>query len=111
MNKLKLTPLWKAANSNLSSISSTLRASLLKQVMKDRKLSFSPCSMVSRLDEKRLCLYPPMKLLTNNLLNSSKELTIFGGILLNHIRASLLRVVGKALHIILSGTPSSASWS
>ena len=48
MNKSKLTPLWKAANNNLSSILSTVRASLLKQVMKDRKLSFSPCSMVRR---------------------------------------------------------------
>ena len=46
-----------------------------------------------------------MKLLTNNLLNSSKELIVFGGILLNHTRAGPLRVVGKALHIISSGTP------
>ena len=73
--------------------------------MKDRRLSFSPCSMVNRLDEERLCLCPPMKLLTNNLLNSWKELTKFGGILLNHTHAGPLRVVGKALHIILSGTP------
>ena len=101
MNRSKLTLLWKAANSSLSSISSTVKASLLKRVMKDRKLSFSPCSMVSRLDEERLCLWPPMKLLTNNLLNSSKELTKLGGILLNHTRAGPLRVVGKALHIIL----------
>ena len=105
MNKSELTPLWKAANSSLSSISSIVKASLLKQVMKDRKLSFSPCFMVSRLDEERLCLCPPMKLLTNNLLNSSKELTVFRGILLNHTRASPLRVVGKTLHIISSGTP------
>ena len=61
--------------------------------------------MVNRLEEKCLCLYPPMKLLTNNLLNSSKELTVLGGILLNHTRASPLWVVGKALHIISSGTP------
>ena len=84
MNKSELTPLWKAANNNLLSISSTIRVSLLKRVMKDRKLSFSPCSMVSKLDEERLCLCPPMKLLTNSLLNSSKELTVFEGILLNH---------------------------
>ena len=45
-----------------------------------------------------------MKLLTNNLLNSSKELTEFGGILLNHTYAGPLRVVRKALHIISSGT-------
>jgi len=73
--------------------------------MKDYKLSFSPCSMVNRLDEECLCLCPPMKLLTNNLLNSSKEPIVFGDILLNHTHAGPLRVVGKTLHIILSGIP------
>ena len=43
--------------------------------------------------------------MTNNLLNSSKELTVFWGILLNHTRAGPLRVVRKALHIISSRTP------
>ena len=105
MNKLEWTPLWKAAKRSLSSILSTTKASLLNRVMKDHKLSFSPCSMVSKLDEKRLCLCPPMKLLTNNLLNSSKDITVLGGILLNHTHAGPLRVVGKVLHIILSGTP------
>ena len=105
MNKLELTPLWKATNNNLSSISPTVRASLLKWVMKNCKLSFSPCSMVNKLDEERLCLFPPIKLLTNKLLNSSKELTVPRGILLNHTHAGPLRVVGKALHKILSGTP------
>ena len=33
-----------------------------------------------------------------------KELTVFGDILLNHTRAGPLRVVGKALNIISSGT-------
>ena len=47
--------------------------------------------MVNKLDEERLCLCPPMKLLTNSLLNSSKEPTVLGGILLNHTRASPLR--------------------
>ena len=42
--------------------------------------------MVNRLDEEHLCLCPPIKLLTNNLLNSLKELTELGGILLNHMR-------------------------
>ena len=98
MNKSELTPLWKAASNNLSSILSTVRASLLKRVMKDHKLSFSPYSMVNRLNEERLCLCPPIKLLTNILLNSSKELTVFGGILLNHTCAGLLRVVGKTMH-------------
>ena len=73
--------------------------------MKDRKLSFSPCSLVKRLDEERLFLCPPMRLLTNNLLKSSKELIVFGSILLNHTHAGPLRVVGKALHIISFGTP------
>ena len=76
--------------------------------MNDRKLSFSPYSMVSKMDEERLCLCPPMKLLTNNLLNSSKEPTKLGGILLNQTRAGPLRVVGKALHMISSGTPEGA---
>ena len=105
MNRSKLSPIWKAANSSLSSTSSTVRASLLKRVMKDRSISFSPCSMVNKLYEERLCLCPPMKLLTNNLLNSSKELTKFKGILLNHTYAGPLRVVGKALRIISSRTP------
>ena len=105
MNKSELTPLWKAANNNLSSISSTVRTSLLKRVMKDHKLSFSLCSMVNRLDEEHLWFCPPIKFLTNNLLNSSKKLTMFGGILLNHTHTGPLRVVGKALHIILYGTP------
>ena len=61
--------------------------------------------MVNKLDEERLYLCPPMKLLTNNLLNSSKELTEFEGILLNQNRVGPLRVVGKALHIISLGTP------
>ena len=73
--------------------------------MKDHKLSFSPYSMVNKLDEERLCLYPSIKLLTNNLLNSSKEPTVFGSILLNHTRAGPFRVVRKAKYIISSGTP------
>ena len=105
MNKSELTPLWKVVNINLLSISSTVKTSLLKRVMKESKLSFSPCSIVSKLDEERLCLCPSMKLLTNNLLNFSKEPTIFGGILLNNTYAIPLRVVGKVLHIISSGTP------
>ena len=104
MNKSELTPLWKAANRNLSSISSTIKASLLKRVMKDRKLSLSLSFIVSRLDEQCLSLCPPIKLLTSNLLNSLKEPTTFKGILLNQTHVGPLRVVGKALHIISSGT-------
>ena len=105
MNRSELTPLWNAASNSLSSTSFTVRASLLKRVIKDHRLSFSHCSMVNKLDKERLCLCPSMKLLTNNLLNSSKELTEFNGILLNYTRIDPLRVVGKALHIISSGTP------
>ena len=61
--------------------------------------------MVNRLDEEHLCLCPPMKLLTNSLLNSLKEPTVLGGILLNHTHANPLRVVRKALHMISSRTP------
>ena len=100
-----MTPIWKVANKILSSISSTNKASLLKRLMKDRRLSFSPCSMFSKLDEKHLCIWPLTKLLTNNLLNSWKEVIVFGDILLNHTRVGPLSVVGKALHIILSRTP------
>ena len=45
--------MWKAAKSNLSSTSSTVKASLLNRVMKERRLSFFPCSMVNRLDEEK----------------------------------------------------------
>ena len=72
--------------------------------MKDRKLSLSPYSIVNKFNEEGLCLWLTIKLLTNNLLNSSKELTVFGGILLNHTRIGPLRVVGKALYIISSET-------
>ena len=45
------------------------------------------------------------EVINNNLLNSSKEPTMFGGILLNHTRVGPLRVVRKALHIISSRIP------
>jgi len=105
MSKSELTPLWKATNINLSSISSTVRAFLLNRVMNDHKLSFSPCSVVNKLDKECLCHCPPIRLLTNNLLNFSNKPTVFGGILLNHTYAGPLRVVGKALHIISFGNP------
>lgn len=105
MNKSKLTPLWKATNNNLSFISSIVKTSLLNRVMKDRKLSFSLCSIVSKLEEECLWRCPPIKLLANNLFNSSNEPTEFGGILLNYTYASPLSVVGNALHIFSSETP------
>ena len=45
------------------------------------------------------------KQLAQHFKGTSKELTELGGILLNHTRAGPLRVVGKVLHIISSGTP------
>ena len=73
--------------------------------MKVLKLSFSPYSMFNRLDKERFGLCPPTKLLTNNLLNSWKDVMVFGGSLLNHTLVGPFKVVGKTLHIILSRTP------
>ena len=73
--------------------------------MKVRRLSFSPYSMFSKLDEERLCLWPLMKLLMNNLLNSWNEVMVFGGSLPNYTLAGPFNLVGKALHMISSGTP------
>ena len=105
MNKSELTPLYKAAKRILSSISSTNKVSLLKRLMKVLKLSFSPCSMFNTLDEEHFGLCPPTKLLTNNLLNSWKEVMVFGGSLLNHTLVGPFKVIGKTLHIISSRTP------
>ena len=43
--------------------------------------------------------------MTKSPLNSLKDETEFGAILLNHTRVGPLSVVGKALHMIFSGTP------
>ena len=61
--------------------------------------------MLNKLDEERFCLYPPTKLLANNLLNSWNEVIIFGGNFPNHTLAGPFKVIGKALHIISSRTP------
>ena len=52
-----------------------------------------------------LYLCPPIKCEVNWTLNSLKVLMEFGVNLLNQILASPFSVVGKALHMILSGTP------
>ena len=52
-----------------------------------------------------LYLYPPMKCEVNWTLSSLKVLIEFGVNLLNQILAAPLSVVGRALHMILSGTP------
>ena len=89
----------------LLSISSTNKASLLKQLMKARRLSFSPCFLFSKLDEECLGLWPLTKLLSNNLLNSWNEVMVLGGSLPNHTLVGTFNVVGKALHMISSRTP------
>ena len=61
--------------------------------------------MFSRLDEERLCLWPPTKLLANSLLNSWNEVIAFGGSLPNYTLARPFSVIGKALYMILSRTP------
>ena len=61
--------------------------------------------MFNRLDEECFYLCPLMKLLMNNLLNSWKEVMVFGGSLLNYTLVGAFNVVGKALHIISSRTP------
>ena len=105
MNKSKVTPLQKAAKRILSSILSTNRASLLKRLMKAHRLSFSPCTIFSKLDKEHLCLCPLKKLLMNNLLNSWNEVIMFGGGLPNHTLVEPFNVVGKALYMISFGTP------
>ena len=47
----------------------------------------------------------PSEVINKQLAQLFKELNELGGILLNHTHVGLLRVVGKALHIISSGTP------
>ena len=47
----------------------------------------------------------PSEVINKQLAQLFKELNELGGILLNHTRVGLLRVVGKALHIISSETP------
>ena len=97
MNNSKLTPLYKIAKRILPSISSTNRASLLKRLMKEHRLSFSHCSMLNKLNEERFCLCLPMKLLTNNLLNSWNEVMLFGSNFPNHTLAGSFRLVENDL--------------
>ena len=52
-----------------------------------------------------LYLCPSMKCDANSVLNSLKELMELGVNLLNQILAGPFSVVGKALHMIASGTP------
>ena len=90
---------------NLSSALLIKRASLLKQVTYDLRLSSSHCLMFNRLVEDLLYLCPSIKWVTKCSLNSLKVEMVLEVSLLNHILASLLSVVGNALHIISSETP------
>ena len=55
-----------------------------------------------------LYLCPPMKYEENWAFSSLKALIEFGVNLLNQILAGLFSVIGKALHMISSGTPGGA---
>ena len=81
------------------------KASLLKWVTYDLKLSSSHYVMLSMVAEDLLCLCPLMKCMTKCPLNSLKMETVFGVSLLNHTLAGPFKVVRKALHIISSITP------
>ena len=98
-------PLVKAATRILSSASSIESASFLNQVMYDLSVSSSCCLMLIKLVVDFLYLCPPMKCEVNWALSSLKVLIEFGVNLLNQILAAPFSVVGKALHMILSGTP------
>ena len=84
----------------LLSASSIRKATLLKRVTYDLRLSSSHCVMLSMAAEDLLCICPPMKCMTKCLLNSLKVETVFEVSLLNHTLASPFSVVGKALHMI-----------
>ena len=98
-------PLVKVVTRTLSLASLIKRATLLKWITYDLRLSSSHCLMFSMATEDLLCLCPPMKCVTKCPLNSLKVETVFGVSLLNHILAGPSSVVGKALQIISSGTP------
>ena len=98
-------PLVKVVTRTLSSVLSIKRASLLKQVTYNLKLSSSHCLMFCMAAEDLQCLYPLMKCVTRCPLNSLKVETMFGVSLLNHTLASPFKVIGKAIHIISSETP------
>ena len=89
----------------LLSASSIRKATLLKRVTYDLRLSSSHCVMLSMAAEDLLCIYPPMKCMTKCLLNSLKVETVFEVSLLNHTLASPFSVVGKALHMISFRSP------
>ena len=98
-------PLVKAATKILSSASSIESTSLLKRVMYDLSVSSSRYLMLIKHAVDFLYLCPPMKREVNWALSSLKVLIELGVNLLNQILATPFSVVGKALHMISSGTP------
>ena len=104
-NPSRFSPLVKAVTRTLSSTSSIRKASLLKWVTYDFRLSPSRCLMFSMAAEDRLYLYPSMKRVTKCPFNFLKVETVFGVSLLNHTLTGPFSLVGNALHIISSGAP------
>lgn len=89
----------------LSSASSNNSASLLNQVTYGLSFLSSYCLTFKRIAEDLLYHWPPTKCVTKSPLSSLKVEMELGAILLNHTQASPLSVIGKALHMISSGTP------
>ena len=73
--------------------------------MYDLSVSSSRCLMLIKHVVDFLYLCPPMKCEVNWALSSLKVLIELGVNLLNHILVAPFSVVGKALHMILFGTP------
>ena len=99
------SPLVNVVTRTLSSASSIKRASSLKGVTYDLRLSSSRCLMFNGLVEDLLYLYPPIKWVMKCPLNSLKVATVLGASLLNYTLTGPLSVVGNTLHIISSETP------
>ena len=98
-------PLLKVATKILSSASSIESASLLKRVMYDLSVSSSHCLMLIKHAIDFLYPCPPMICEVNWAFSFLKVLIEFGVNLLNQILAAPFSVIGKALHMISSGTP------
>ena len=77
-NSPDYSPLVNTVTKTLSSASSIKRASLLKRVTYDLRLSFSCCLMFNRLVKDLLYLCPPIKWVTKCPLNSLKVEMVLG---------------------------------
>ena len=94
-NSLDFNPALKVVNCTLSLASSTSRVSRVKRFTYDRKVSFSPCLIVSKWSVGFLRRCPPTKCRKKALLNYSKLLMDEVGNFVNHSLTTPLRVVGK----------------